>query len=644
LRILLTIHHPLDAGTGAPGVTVALRDAYRAAGHDADVLSFDDLPGRLPGQAKELLFPLLVAAHPATRRADVVDASSGDAWIWGRVRRALRGRGVLACRSHGLAHTFWEVEAREAAERGRTLPLRSRLYHGDLRLRMDAADLRGADLCLFLNAEDRERAVAELGVAPERAHVVRNGVPDALVGLAPPAAGDGPPRIACIGSYAPRKGVRQLAEALAPLLAERPELGVTFLGTRAPAAAVLADYPAAVRERLRVVESYDRAALPGLLHGHQLYVSASLAEGLSLALIEAMACGLAPVVTDLPGTRAVLTGRDDGIRVAARDAGALRRALAELLDDPERLSRIRLAAHATAQRFAWGRVAAEQLELYRAAVHLPASAPMPTATGRRSRLRAAARHALGTVETRTGFQLARAPSTTAPERSHPDLAEPGFSALCRRCGPFTMTSIERMYALYQAVGHVDRAGIPGDIVECGVWRGGSSMLAALRLLELGDTERSLWLFDTFEGMPEPGEHDADPSGASMAAEWELHRGRTGDAVFAHASLADVQANMATTSFPPDRLRYVRGKVEETIPATAPERIALLRLDTDWYESTRHELEHLYPRLAPGGVLIIDDYGHWQGARKAVDEWLAALAAPPLLTRLDDTGRMAVKPS
>jgi O-methyltransferase len=269
---------------------------------------------------------------------------------------------------------------------------------------------------------------------------------------------------------------------------------------------------------------------------------------------------------------------------------------------------------------------------------------MGAVDGSRGRLRRAAERALQTTESRTGLRLARVPSKAAPERSHPDLADPDFTALCRRCGPFTMTSIERMYGLYQAVDHVHRRGLAGDIVECGVWRGGSSMLVALRLLQLGDTERALWLYDTFAGMPEPGEHDADASGASMASEWDRHRGRVDDPIFAHASLEDVRANMSATSFPAERVHYVQGKVEDTIPATTPETIALLRLDTDWYESTRHELLHLYQRLVPGGVLIIDDYGHWQGARKAVDEWLAAVDAPPLLARLDDTGRMAVKPA
>jgi hypothetical protein len=109
-------------------------------------------------------------------------------------------------------------------------------------------------------------------------------------------------------------------------------------------------------------------------------------------------------------------------------------------------------------------------------------------------------------------------------------------------------------------------------------------------------------------------------------------------------LADVQANLRSTGYPPERIHYVVGKVEDTLPQAAPERIAILRLDTDWYESTRHELEHLYPRLTAGGVLIIDDYGHWAGARRAVDEFLARTESAILLNRIDYTGRIGVKPA
>jgi hypothetical protein len=83
-------------------------------------------------------------------------------------------------------------------------------------------------------------------------------------------------------------------------------------------------------------------------------------------------------------------------------------------------------------------------------------------------------------------------------------------------------------------------------------------------------------------------------------------------------------------------------VEETIPQHAPEQISVLRLDTDWYSSTKHELMHLFPRLSKNGVLIIDDYGHWAGARKAVDEYFADQTIQPLLNRIDQTGRACIK--
>jgi O-methyltransferase len=243
---------------------------------------------------------------------------------------------------------------------------------------------------------------------------------------------------------------------------------------------------------------------------------------------------------------------------------------------------------------------------------------------------------------RAGYAFERVPAAGRLHRTHPDL-EPEFASLYKRCSPFTMTSVERMYALWQSVGHVVRGGVAGDLVECGVWRGGSSMLAALTLAQAGDPDRTMWLYDTFEGMSEPDERDVAVTGARMVDEWAGHRGRSDDPVFAFGALDEVRRNMLATGHRPERVRFVRGKVEDTIPGEAPDRIALLRLDTDWYASTRHELEHLYPRLAPGGVLIVDDYGHWAGARQAIDEFLDSLASPPLLTRIDYTGRIGVKP-
>jgi O-methyltransferase len=206
--------------------------------------------------------------------------------------------------------------------------------------------------------------------------------------------------------------------------------------------------------------------------------------------------------------------------------------------------------------------------------------------------------------------------------------------------PFTMTSRERMFALYQAVGYLHANKIDGDFVECGVWRGGSAMLTAMTLKRLGDFGRKLFLYDTFEGMSSPGEYDVDFQNRKMKDVWRDVKQE--DTVMCYSTLEEVQQNMSLTQYPTGQIIYVQGKVEDTIPNVQPERIALLRLDTDWYESTLHELEHLYPRLVTNGVLIIDDYGHWKGARKAVDEYFKQRNIFPLLHAIDYTGRIMVK--
>lgn len=208
--------------------------------------------------------------------------------------------------------------------------------------------------------------------------------------------------------------------------------------------------------------------------------------------------------------------------------------------------------------------------------------------------------------------------------------------------PFTMTSIERIVALIQATRHIVENNITGDIAECGVWRGGSMMAVAETLGRMGDTTRHLFLYDTFEGMTAPGERDLQFDGRAAGRLLERDEKKTG--MWCYAGTEEVRRNLQKVGYPADQITLVEGKVEETIPATIPDQIALLRLDTDWYESTRHEFAHLYPRLASGGILIIDDYGHWQGAKQATDEYFASLGGPrPFLHRIDYTGRLLVKP-
>jgi O-methyltransferase len=228
------------------------------------------------------------------------------------------------------------------------------------------------------------------------------------------------------------------------------------------------------------------------------------------------------------------------------------------------------------------------------------------------------------------------------EAQFPDF-DPEFWPLYHRCRAFTMTSPERLYALYQAVNYVVAREVRGDFVECGVWRGGSAMMIGLALLRHGIRDRKIVLYDTFEGMSDPTERDRNRSGVS--AEQLLSdsdRSQT-DGIWCVSPLEEVKANLEGTGYPMEKICFVRGKVEETLPSQVPSAICMLRLDTDWYESTRHELLHLYPLLMQGGVLIIDDYGFWQGARKAVDEYFQEPGRAILLHRIDATGRIAIRP-
>ena len=142
-------------------------------------------------------------------------------------------------------------------------------------------------------------------------------------------------------------------------------------------------------------------------------------------------------------------------------------------------------------------------------------------------------------------------------------------------------------------------------------------------------------------MSEPTDKDRLQDG-TLVADVLRHMTRSEVNLWAIAPLDSVKRNVLSTGYPPEKLHFVQGKVEDTLPGQAPDRVALLRLDTDWYESTRHEMVHLYPRLSERGVLILDDYGDWQGARQAVDEYFAAQQSSPLLSRMDTTGRMTVK--
>ena len=225
---------------------------------------------------------------------------------------------------------------------------------------------------------------------------------------------------------------------------------------------------------------------------------------------------------------------------------------------------------------------------------------------------------------------------------HPHGYEEETPAIYDSVRNYTMTSQERVDAVIKAVKYIETNHIEGALVECGVWRGGSIMAMALILKYLGSMERDIYLYDTFSGMASPTEYDVMYNGTSAFSKFYKTRISNDSSTWCSIPIETVKSNIFDTGYPETRIHFIKGTVENTIPGTVPDKIALLRLDTDWYESTKHELTHLYPLLSPKGVIIIDDYGHWKGAKKAVDEYIRENNLCMFLNRIDYTGVIGVK--
>ena len=230
-----------------------------------------------------------------------------------------------------------------------------------------------------------------------------------------------------------------------------------------------------------------------------------------------------------------------------------------------------------------------------------------------------------------------------PQISHIDIDDEQFWKFYDVIKEKTMVSIPNLFSLYNSVNYVVKNNIGGDFVECGVWRGGCSMLIALVLKHHNISNRRIYLYDTFDGMSSPTEFDKDFKEIKATDHLKTKKTKDRKSIWCYADLEDVTNNMKQTGYNFNNIVFIKGKVEETLVNEAqPEKISLLRLDTDWYESTKVELEHLFPKLEKEGVLVIDDYGHWQGARKAVNEYFSKNNINILLNRVDYTCRMGIK--
>lgn len=243
-----------------------------------------------------------------------------------------------------------------------------------------------------------------------------------------------------------------------------------------------------------------------------------------------------------------------------------------------------------------------------------------------------------------GYQLSRIPDPDAVPR---DLSDRFVATLKRmhNIGGFEM----KQHTTYLAVEYVVRSGVEGDLIECGVYQGRQVLMMAETLKSYGMTDRDIYLYDTFSGQVRPTPDDykdrSDPEGSYRAnlARWEKGQMTGASKSWKVATVEEVRQNVYRSGYPRHRFHFIEGDVRHTLPNDRHARIAVLRLDTDWYESTKHELVCLYDKLVVGGVLIIDDYGRWRGCRKAVDEFFETLAPrAPLLARTGGSERLCIK--
>jgi glycosyltransferase involved in cell wall biosynthesis len=374
LRVHFVVHHHRDRAAGASGATLSLGAALEGRGSTVSYYFHDDAYGSaISGELSRMVrFPWYVARHLARSSSayDVIDATTGDAWLWALLGRRGGSHAALVTRSHGLEHVTTEDLQRRARAREFTLSRRYPVYHGGYRLWEVRQSLRHSDAQILLNEQDREYAVQRLGVATETTTVLPNGVPDLFLDLPPvrPASTTSPIALAFIGSWISRKGVRAIVEMTTVLLARGVPFTLRFLGTGMETSALRAKFSPALADSITGTSRYDPAELPGLLDGAEVLLHPSWTEGFSLALVEGMACGLAPVSTRSGGATTVVRDGETGVLLANESGAALADAVVRLADDRAHLARMRVAAQSSMQALRWDTIAARTLEVYRATI------------------------------------------------------------------------------------------------------------------------------------------------------------------------------------------------------------------------------------------------------------------------------------
>ena len=387
MNILLISHDYLDPNSGAAGSTLKIGQAYQKLGHQVTYYSYDDLPKSLPSILKYFTFPLWVASflwvQNSQKHFDVVDGNTGDLWIWAKWLSKVQGSSpLMVTRSHGLEHIQHLQNIDDVARGELSLSWKYKLYRGGIHLWEVTQSLIHADLVYLLNSGERKYAIEVLGISPDKIHVVANGIPDYLLDLPFEliTEEDKTIRIAQVSTFIPRKGIKYSIPALNNILSRYPNVEISFLGTGTILSAdeISAHFDPNVSDRVTGIPWFDHQTLPKLLEGHHVKLFPTLSEGFGKGLVEAMACGLAPVTTATGGPLDIVSDRHDGLIVPLRDSKAIEQALEDLITDRSKLNQLRQNARTTAQKYSWQRMAKERIFLYEEALKHKTNRQKPT--------------------------------------------------------------------------------------------------------------------------------------------------------------------------------------------------------------------------------------------------------------------------
>lgn len=380
MKILLAIHEHLDPNSGAAGSTMKLGQCYQEYGHDVRYFSFDDCSSNTFPGVKDLMFPYQLVKYllqsNRSSEFDVIDASTGDLWIWELIQKfVLPRKTLLVTRSHGLEH-LWHLSILEQSRNGlHQLTWKYFLYRGGIHLWEVYCSLKCADLVFLLNREEEAYAQTEFKIPNQNISVFHNGLPNSFLGLEfipTPRLDDEDVLIAQVGTYIPRKGIQYSVPAMNRILHRYPQVKLTLLGTECRECAsvdiVYSDFDVDVRDQVTVIGRYDHESLPTLLIGHHINLFPTISEAFGKALVEGMACGLAPVTTSVAGPMEIVTPDYDALVVSPCDSEALEHALERLIVDRTLLHRLRKNAYSTAQGYSWKTIAAARLKTYEQAL------------------------------------------------------------------------------------------------------------------------------------------------------------------------------------------------------------------------------------------------------------------------------------